>query len=631
MSKRNAFSDPKYLAKALQTADLRVLLMVLFHLTGDRSWLKAPFLPKRDVNLIADQAAGFDPLIQQQIREAAFGLLNDRDPSAKITDPGDKLMVEMMSHCLGETVAPEYAPMMREQLGLIADTTSLKPQNNANHPVLIVGAGISGIAMAQSLQKQNIAFIIIEKNCQVGGTWWNNNYPGCGVDTPNHAYSFSFGQRYPWSRYFAPKAQIQDYIERSAEQSDLQQHIRFNSEVGSAQWIEEKNYWLIEVKSETGTQQIKASALISAIGQFNHASTPNLSGIKQFTGEAFHSTQWPENLDLSNKHVSIIGTGATSMQIVPSIVDQVASLKIYQRSAQWARPIPHYHDEISEEALWLLKVVPFYAQWFRFTMFWRYGDGLLPSLKKDPHWPHPERSLNKANERHRLQMLEHIETELAGREDLIAKCTPNYPPYGKRILLDNGWYQTLLKDNVELISDDIKSIHTDTIETTTGDKRESDVIIFATGFQIGQMAARLNISGTNGQKLSELWADDNPAAYLGITVPGFPNLFCMQGPNTGLGHGGSAIFQSECQANYISNCLVQMREQNCSVFDVTQQAHDDYVASVDKEHEAMIWTHPGMSTYYRNAKGRVVSVMPWRLVDYWHMTRNVDLSHYELS
>ncbi|MBD3666848.1 MAG: NAD(P)/FAD-dependent oxidoreductase, partial [Kangiella sp.] len=295
---------------------------------------------------------------------------------------------------------------------------------------------------------------------------------------------------------------------------------------------------------------------------------------------------------------------------------------IDQRSAQWARPIPRYHDPISEEGQWLLKEVPFYAAWFRFTMFWRYGDGLLPTLHKDPDWPHPERSLNKANDRHRQQMTDHIVSSLKDRPDLIDKCLPTYPPYGKRILLDNGWYEALLKPNVELVTEPIDHIDEEGIETDDGMHRGADIIVLATGFDVGAMAARLNITGKGGQSLSELWADDSATAYLGITVPGFPNLFCTQGPNTGLGHGGSAIFQAECQAHYIADCVAHMLQNDLSELDVTPAAHDAYVARVDAEHEKMIWTHPGMSTYYRNAAGRVFSVMPWRLVDYWHMTRH---------
>lgn len=623
------------LKAAVEEADLRVLIMVLFHLTGERRWLAEPFLPKRDVNLIADEDAGLSAEAQTEIRATAVALLSAETLEPAIDDPGDTLMVEMMSRCLGEAVPAEYATMMREEMGLCsrqvswqsAEVTSPDP----GRPVIIAGAGASGIALGANLEKLGIPYVILEKNAEVGGTWYENIYPGCGVDTPNHAYSFSFGTPYRWSRYFAPRDEIHDYLVRSAEEAGVRPNIRFSTQVVRSVWDDEEECWRVTVEGPDGTSELCGIALVSAIGQLSLPSVPKIDGADRFDGPIFHSAEWPSDLSLAGKRVAIIGTGASSMQIVPTVVDEVASITVYQRNAQWARPIPRYHDPIGDGAQWLLAKVPYYAAWFRFTMLWRYGDGLLPTLRKDPNWEHPERSLNRSNDRHRVQMTDHIEQELGDRHDLLAKCLPTYPPYGKRILLDNGWYAAIKKPNVELVTEDIDHIEADGVATADGVLREADVVVMATGFKVSLMAARLNVMGRNGKSLADVWADDNPTAHLGITVPGFPNLFSMQGPNTGLGHGGSAIFQAECQARYIAGCLVRMIEGGIAAMDVKQSVHDEYVRRVDTEHEGLIWTHPGMSTYYRNNKGRVVSVMPWRLVDYWAMTHEPDLSEYDLS
>jgi len=384
----------------------------------------------------------------------------------------------------------------------------------------------------------------------------------------------------------------------------------------------------VTVSGPAGAEVLHGRALVSAIGQLSLPSLPRFDGAERFAGPLFHSSDWPADLDLAGKRLAVIGTGASAMQIVPTVVDQVASLTAYQRSPQWARPIPRYHDPISVGAQWLLQHVPYYAAWFRFTMLWRYGDGLLPFLHKDPTWTHPERSLNRINDRHRQEMADHIVHELGDRQDLLDKCLPTYPPYGKRILLDNGWYRAIARPNAELVTEAIDRFAPNGIITADGQLREADAVVLATGFKVALMAARLNVTGHGGRTLADAWAGDNPAAHLGITVPGFPNLFCMQGPNTGLGHGGSAIFQAECQSRYIAGCLVAMAERDISAIDVRQDVHDAYVRRVDAEHEKMVWTHPGMSTYYRNAKGRVVSVMPWRLVDYWAMTHEPDFADY---
>jgi len=334
---------------------------------------------------------------------------------------------------------------------------------------------------------------------------------------------------------------------------------------------------------------------------------------------------------LKDKRVAIIGTGASAMQIVPTVADQVKQLTIFQRSPQWARPIPRYHEDITATSQWLLENAPFYAEWLRFTMFWRYGDGLLPYLHKYPDWPHPERSMNRVNDKHRAEMLAHIESSLSTRPDLVDKCVPDYPPYGKRILLDNGWFDTLLKPNVELVTEPIEKISAEGISTSKENLQEFDVVVLATGFQVGKMAAALNITGRDARQLSTEWEGDNPTAYLGISIDGFPNMFCMLGPSTGLGHGGSAMFQAEVQARYIVESLTQLIREGEGRMEVKTAAQNDFVRRVDAEHAKMIWTHPRLSTYYRNSKGRVFSLLPWRLVDYWQLTRNVDYQDYEMK
>ena len=288
--------------------------------------------------------------------------------------------------------------------------------------------------------------------------------------------------------------------------------------------------------------------------------------------------------------------------------------------------------------------LPYYAAWFRFAMFWRYGDGLLATLRTDPDWPHPDRSMNRRNDRHRAEMAAFLERELDGRPDLLERCLPTYPPYGKRILIDNGWFRTLRRPNVELVTEPIERVDGDTVVTTDGARRPVDVVVLATGFQVMQMAARLGIRGRRGVDLADVWADDQAAAHLGITVPGFPNLFLMGGPNTGLGHGGSGMFVAECQARYVVDAVLHLarrrerapaagdaiagRTAPPPVLEVRREVHDEYVARVDAEHEQLIWTHPGMTNWYRNRHGRIVAIMPWRLVDYWSMTRRVDPSDF---
>ena len=620
------------LSSAIAEGDIRVLLMVLVHMTGDEKWLEPPYKPKRDVRLIPDPDAGVPKEIQDEIRAAVLNLFANGTPKPVITDPGDELMLRMMRATLGENVAPEYAPLMREEMGFVPRDARWRERPSearlAQQHVLIVGAGVCAIALGVALGRLGIPYTIVEKQDEIGGTWYVNRYPGCGVDTPNHSYSFSFGARNPWTRYFAQRQELLDYLLKVVREYDIRKHVRLSTELVASRWDEGKRRWISTLKTASGEETFESTALVSAIGQLNDPSPASFKGDGDFTGQKVHSALWSDDIKLDGKHVAVIGTGATAMQLVPSIADRVASVTVYQRTAQWARPVKGYSDPITEGAQWLLAHLPFYVQWYRFNMFWRYGDGLLPFLRKDPAWPHPDRAVNKGNDRHRQELTDFILSELKDRPDLIEKCMPTYPPYGKRILLDNNWFKTLTRPNVELVTDKIDHFAAEGIVTTDGTSRLHDVIVISTGFKVSEMAARLNIIGRDGKNLKQAWRDDNPTAYLGLTVPDFPNLFLMLGPNSGPAHGGSVIFQSECQSRYISACLVEMIENDIAAIDVYPDAHDEYIRNVDAEHEQLIWTHPGMTTYYRNRSGRVFSAMPWRFVDYWKMTHDPDFSQY---
>ena len=620
------------LSSAIAEGDIRVLLMVLVHMTGDEKWLEPPYKPKRDVRLIPDPDAGVPKEIQHEIRAAVLNLFANGTPKPVITDPGNELMLRMMRATLGENVTPEYAPLMREEMGFIPRDARWRKQPSgatlAQQHVLIVGAGVCAIALGVALGRLGIPYTIVEKNDEIGGTWYVNRYPGCGVDTPNHSYSFSFGARNPWTRYFAQRRELLDYLLKVVREHDIRRNVRLNTELVASRWDEGKRRWISTLRTSNGEETFESMALVSAIGQLNDPSPARFKGDEDFKGVKVHSALWSDDINLDGKHVAVIGTGATAMQLVPSIADRVASVTVYQRTAQWARPVKGYSDPITDGAQWLLAHLPFYVQWYRFNMFWRYGDGLLPFLRKDPAWPHPDRAVNKGNDRHRQELTEFILSELKDRPDLVEKCVPTYPPYGKRILLDNNWFRTLTKPNVELVTDPIDRFVPEGIVAADGKLRQHDIVVISTGFKVSEMAARLNITGRDGKGLKQVWGNDNPTAYLGLTVPDFPNLFLMLGPNSGPAHGGSVIFQSECQSRYISACLVEMIENGIAAIDVHPDAHDQYVRNVDAEHEQLIWTHPGMTTYYRNKQGRVFSAMPWRFVDYWQMTHDPDFNHY---
>ena len=497
--------------------------------------------------------------------------------------------------------------------------------------VLIIGAGESGLCTGIKLKALGIPFVIIEKNAGVGGTWRDNTYPGCGVDTPNHFYQFSFEPNCDWSRHFAQGEEVRRYLEHCADKYGLAPHIRFNSEVTDARYDQAGARWQVSIRSGERVEQLSANALVCAVGQLNQPQLPDIKGLAEFAGPRFHTARWDHHVDLQGKRVGMIGTGASGMQTAPSIVDQVEHLSIFQRSPHWAVYNPNYHATVPDGKKWAIRHLPFYAQWYRFQLFWASGDGLYESLKVDPAWHTPALSLNAVNQGFRERLIAHIEKEVGADPALMAKVVPQYPPYGKRMLRDNHWYRMLTRPAVDLVTEPIDHVSSDGVVTADGVLHRQDVLILATGFQANRMTWPISIVGRGGRSLRDLWGEDDPRAHLGITVPGFPNFFLMYGPNTNLAHGGSAIFHSECQARYTLLALRELLENGWSAMECCQEAHDDFNHKVDALHRGMVWSHPGVGSWYKNRRGRVFATSPWRLLDYWDMTRTLDLGDYQFS
>ena len=625
---------------ALAQASVPTLLMCLAQITQDPRWLAPPFRPKRDVAIFAEPSGGLSPEAQATVRQALAQVLDELASGERQLPPTPDAgrLQAMMSCCLGEPLPAEYVPMAMEEMGF-ADRRlhwqdSPPAARRDGFRVLVIGAGFSGLCAAHRLQQLAIPFEVIDKNAALGGTWFENTYPEAGVDTPNHFYSYSFAPNLGWSSNYAKRDEVWRYQQQVATDLGLLRHISFNTEASSLHWHEDRQQWQVELVGPDSGSGSKASsrrwfdAVITAVGQLNRPKLTSVRGLDSFPGPHWHSARWRHDVALAGRDVAIIGTGASAMQLLRSVAEQARSVTVFQRSPQWARPPQDYHGSVSPEAQWLLQHVPFYYAWYRFGLMWRFGDGLLPTVRRDPAWPHPQRAMNHRNDSQRRQLTDYLAGELADRPDLLARCLPDYPPYGKRILIDNGWYQALKRPNVRLVSEAVDHIDGPVIVDASGARHPADVLLLATGFEPGKMLGPLAVHGRSGVPLSSVWAGDNPRAYLGISVPDYPNLFILTGPNTGLAHGGSLIFVSECQVRYVTGLLREMLERGLSSIEVQADAHDAYNQRVDAEHAELVWTHPGMRNWYRNAQGRVFSPMPWRLVDYWQMTRLPDLQPY---
>lgn len=618
---------------AVESANVPTLLMVLVQLTGDRRWLQDPYRPKRAPGLGDNDSGGLPEEVQSEIREAALVALQDwrdgREPA--IPAPTPELLVEMLSVSMGEPVPSEYGPMLSADLGLGVDAgvpQEAIPLPSDGFSAIVIGAGISGLCAGVMLGQAGIPYTIIEKNDTVGGTWFENRYPGAGVDTPSHLYSFSFAA-HDWERHFALRDEIHAYLEGVAKDFDVTPHVRLATEAVVAAYDEQHQRWSVEVRAADGrSETLDANVLISAVGAFNPPAVPEIEGLSDFDAPWVHTAAWPADLDLSGKRVSVIGNGASAMQVVPAIADEVQSLTVFQRTPQWAAPFEQFGQDIPNGHRLLLREVPLYRRWYRQRLAWTFNDRNHGALQKDPTWSHPDRSVSAVNDRHREYFTAYVRSELDGHEELLPDVLPAYPPFGKRILLDNGWYRTLTRDHVQLVTEPVQELRGKQVITSSGAAYDTDVLVFATGFNVSQFLSTVDVRGRDGRSLEEAWSGDDCRAYLGTTVPEFPNLFILYGPNTQPGHGGSLIFAIEAQMHYVLDLLRKSLLEGAGAVECLPEVYDRYGEAVDDAHERMVWTHQGMGTYYRNSKGRVVVPTPFRVVDFWSMTREADVEHY---
>lgn len=631
-------SDKTRLTEALKSADIAPLLMVFVHLGGDAAWLDrvAPYITGPwSFHENAPEA------LKAELRDAFVALLDDYAATERplpVSPPMD-LLPRMLDVCTGQKVSPEYYPLVLEEMDLAGnDPKTVRwreqpaPDTLANFSVLVIGAGYSGVGMGIKLGEAGIDHIIIEKNDEVGGTWYENTYPGVGVDTANHFYSYSFDNNPDWDHFFAKGDDIEQYIKRNADRNKVRDNIRFEQEVTSAHWNETSLRWDVTIRRKDGSSyQLSANALVSAVGQLNRPKVPPIKGLENFSGPAFHTARWDHSADYKGKRVGMIGTGASGMQVGPAIASDVSNLTIFQRSPHWAMLNPLYFETVSEDKKWILRNIPFYTKWFRFQLFWSSSDGFHSMLQIDPEWKDQARSLNAENAKIREMLEAHIANEVNHDPDLIRKATPDYPPYGKRMLRDNHWYRMLTRPNVDLVDDQIDHVTEKGIVTADGTLHEVDILVLATGFETRKMLWPMDIMGQGGVTIRDEWGDEDPRAHYGITVPKFPNFFVLYGPNTNLAHGGSAVFHSECQIRYVMQALRELVEGGHDALEIRDEPFWAYQEKVDAAHSRMVWSHSGVTSWYKNAAGRVHANSPWRLVDYRNMTEVFNPEEYEFS
>ncbi len=623
--------DEETLRGHLQGADIPTLLMTVAHLTGDLDVLKPDWKP---VVAMGVAGSGMSPDVEAEVREfCLLRLLAFRDNGLPVpARPTSDQLHALGTWLMGPVIEP-YLPLVAEEL-VTAEEDPRAPRWHKEHvaadrdfKVVIIGAGESGMIAALRFKQAGVPFVVYEKGSDVGGTWRENTYPGCRIDINSFFYSFSFA-RSTWDDCFAPGPQVFGYMQAVARERGLYEHIQFNTEVTDAHWDEDSQCWKMLCRNSTGQTRVDSNVVVFAVGQLNRPMIPAIPGIETFEGPAFHSAQWDHNVDWSGKRVGVIGTGASAAQFIPQLAKTAADLKVFARTTNWLLPTPDLHEKISDSCKWLLANLPNYSLWYRAAMVMPQSVGFLEDVVVDVDYPPTEVAVSARNDQLRQAISAWMEPQFADRDVLI----PDSPVGGKRIIRDNGtWISTLKRDNVSMIRLPIEAITPKGICCVDGTEHEFDIIVYGTGFHASKFLMPINITGRDGLALHEVWKDNDARAYMGMTVPGFPNMFCMYGPNTGLVVYSTIIQFSEFTATYIVDAVRLLLEGGHQSMEIKPQVFESYNQRVDQANGLRAWGFSKVNSWYKNSKGRVTQNFPFNAVEFWRRTHEVEPTDYHLS
>ncbi len=485
------------------------------------------------------------------------------------------------------------------------------PGPDEHFHVVVVGSGFAGIGASIALAEAGIDHVVLERADELGGTWRDNTYPGCRCDVPSHLYSFSFAPNPDWSETYSPQAEIQAYLRRTADDHGVTERIRFRHEVRRASWDARQNRWELD----THGGRLTADILVVGNGFLAEPALPDIPGIESFAGTAFHSARWRHDHDLTGERVAVIGTGASAIQFVPEIQPTVEHLTLYQRTPPWV--FPHGNRAITDTERSLFRAIPALQRAIRGTIYWS-RELLVTAMLRN----------GKGIARMEKLARRHLETQVPDPE-LRARVTPTYRPGCKRLLLSNDYYPTLSEPNVDVVTDAITEIRPDAVVTADGVAHPVDTIIFGTGFHVTDNPIAERIHGREGRSLADGWADTGAQAYVGSTVPKFPNLFFLAGPNTGIGHT-SLVVMIEAQIAYVVDAIETMHRTGAASVELRAPALAAWTDTIRRKAAGTVWNSGGCASWYLDAEGRNTTLWPDYTFRFRRGTRRFDPARYEL-
>lgn len=632
----NGTLDQDALRTALAVADPNVLRLTLYHLTRDPV-LAAMTTTGTPLWAGALFTYTLDEQYHDAVRERAFDYFSSHwgeslDPKL-FTTARIRETMELFGH--GALPESDFRFGMEEAAFAefprqVSWQSKPSAEEIARHKVVVIGAGISGIAAAVHLELLGLPYTIIERQSDLGGTWNFNSYPEVRVDSTSLIYQYKFEKRYPWPEFFSSGPETKKYLRHCATKFGVADKILFDTHLNAATWDEASKRWKLEIQTKgEAARTIEAQFVISASGLFSTPKLPDIPGIEKFRGLITHTTEWRDDYDLAGKRVAQIGTGASGAQLMPYLARHAESVTVFQRTANWVLPMEGYRDFIPEPMQWLFTNLPLYWHWYSYNM--HYLNAQLEGLQVfDEEWVAKGGRINERNDTLAANMVGFIKDRLKDKPDLIDKVIPNYPPLARRPTVDNGWYDALLRDNVELVTEGIDHVTEDAIVAKDGSRHPVDIIVSAAGFETTRYLWPANYVGRAGTTLDSLWAEDGPRAHMGMALPGFPNFFMFYGPNS-QGRSGSFYSMAELWTRYALKAIVHVIEEGADTIEVKHEAFEAFNRRLEVQNRKVIWERFGKGFYYLTKSGRSVVNTPWPGADIHAMLYEPDYTEYDVS
>jgi 4-hydroxyacetophenone monooxygenase len=618
---------------AVGYADPMVLRGLLYQLTGDADL--------EEISL-KSVAAGFaeglvpaDPADIAMVRgKAADFLKRYRDAGAGPIGIGPlERLPASLSLMLGQPVPEADVDLYLEELALDPAARSLRwrepvdPRRLKDFTVTVIGAGMGGLNAALQLRQAGFPVTVIEKNAGVGGTWWENRYPGARVDTASRSYTHLFGVDFPYPNPFCEWRENVKYFNWVADEFDLRKHIQFETEVRTMTWDEAADEWVIDVVGPEGPRTMRSRAVITSVGFLNRPNMPTIPGMETFAGPSWHTARWPEGVDLTGKRVAVIGTGCTGYQMIPELALEAAHVTVFQRTPQWLFPVRGYRSPFPPQVNWLDRNLPFHTNFMRARACSL--DAIANVAEVDPDFDDPY-ACSETNRRARETSIEFLRSKLG--PNLVAAMTPPHPVWSARAVIVDPEYSVLdaiQRDNVTLVTSGIERIEPRGVAGTDGTVHEADVIIYATGFHATEYLFPMTIAGRGGRTIEEMWAQDGARAYRGCMMPGFPNLWSIYGPNTN-GALNVASFH-EMVALFALKCMEALVQGGGRSIEVKPDAYWSYNHLVDERNSRKAWSDPRAHNYYWTEHGRSAVMNPFYSGEMWRYLREPDLADLQIA